>query len=52
MTGKAYMGEVLIQVWLKSIRQTSECTKRELKNFQGSRMLPQAHEKVCDENET
>ena len=22
------------------------------KNFQGSRLLPQAHEKVCDENET
>ena len=21
-------------------------------NFQGSRKLPQAHEKVCDENET
>ena len=30
--------------------QTSECTKRE--NFRGSRKLPQAHEKVCDENET
>ena len=22
------------------------------KNFRGSRKLPQAHEKVCDENET
>ena len=24
--------------------------KESLKNFQGSRKLPQAHEKVCDEN--
>ena len=32
------------------MRQTSKCTKREFeKNFQGSRELPQAHEKVCDE---
>ena len=23
-----------------------------IKNFRGSRKLPQAHEKVCDENET
>ena len=38
MTGRAYMREVLNQVWLKSIKkyvselrigQTSECTKRE-----------------------
>ena len=29
MTGRAYMGEVLIKVWVKSIAQTSECTKRE-----------------------
>ena len=51
-TGRAYMGEVLIQVW-GVIRQTSECTKREFeKYFQGSRELPQAHEKVCDENES
>ena len=29
-----------------------ECTKREFeKYFQGSHELPQAHEKVCDENE-
>ena len=27
--------------------KTSECTKE--KNFRGSRKLPQAHEKVCDE---
>ena len=25
---------------------------QEEKNFRGSRKLPQAHEKVCDENET
>ena len=31
----------------------SECIKTGLKkNFQGSRKLPQAHEKVCNENET
>ena len=30
----------------------NECTKREFeKNFRGSYKLPQAHEKVCDENE-
>ena len=34
MTGRAYMGEVLTQVWLKSVKKlasylTSECTKRE-----------------------
>ena len=49
MTGRAYIGEVLIQIWLKSVkkfRQTSECTKREFeKIFRGSRKLPQAHEK-------
>ena len=32
---------------MRVIRQTSECTKRE--NFRGSRKLPQAHKKVCDE---
>ena len=43
MTGRACMGEVLIQVWLKSVKKqvaTSECTKREFE------------EKVPDENET
>ena len=30
--------------------QTSECTKEKI--FRGSRKLPQAHEKVCDENES
>ena len=55
MTGRAYMGELLIQVWLKSIKKLvsylmkSECTKREFeKNFRGSRKLQQ---EVCDENE-
>ena len=33
--------------------QTNECTKREFeKNFWGSHKLPQALEKVCDENES
>ena len=51
MTGRAFMGEVLIQVWLKfikelvSIRQTSEWTERKLTG------LTQAHEKVCNEND-
>ena len=49
------MGEVLIKVWLRNkrvIAQTNECTKREFeKNFRGSHKLPQAHERVCDENE-
>ena len=50
------MGEVLTQVWLKSVRdecvlgEQSECIKREFeKYFWGSCKLPQAHEKVCDE---
>ena len=47
MTGRAYIGEVLIQVWLKSIvsNKQSECIKRE--NFQGSHKLLQAHEKCA-----
>ena len=28
-----------------------EVNAQKEKNFQGSRKLPQAHEKVCDENE-
>ena len=45
---------MLIQIWLKSMnsRQTSEYTKRELEKTSGVHAkLPQAHEKVCDENE-
>ena len=54
MTGRAYMGEVLTQVWLKS--EMSELFDKQVnaqkeENFRGSRKLPQAHEKVCDENE-
>ena len=41
------MGEVLNQVWLKSI--TNKCTKTEY--LLGSCKLPQAHKKDCDENE-
>ena len=53
MTDRAYMGEVLIQVWLKSINKQVNAQKENLKKyFRGSRMLPQAHEKVCDENES
>ena len=58
MTGRVYMGEVLIQIWLKS-KEMSELLdkqvnvqKESLKNLLGSGKLPQAHEKVCDENET
>ena len=54
MTGRAYMGEVLIKVWLKSISELLHkqvnAQKESLKNnFRGSHKLPQAHEKVCDE---
>ena len=57
MTGRAYMGEVLIKVWLKSISELLHkqvnAQKESLKNnFRGSHKLPQAHEKVCDENES
>ena len=46
-----YMGEVLIQVWLKSIdKQVNVCTKESLqKNFQGLHRLLQT--KFCDEND-
>ena len=52
------MGEVLIQVWLKS--EMSELLDKEVnaqkenlkKYFRDSSELPQAHEKVCNENET
>ena len=56
MTGRAYMGEVLNQVWLESIKKMSELLDKQVnaqkeKIFRGSYKLPQAHEKVCDENE-
>ena len=44
MTSRAYIGEVLIQIWLKSmknIRQTSECIKREFEKTSG------VHESSC-----
>ena len=58
MTGRACMGEVLTQVWLKSIMKCrnelfdKHVNAQKEKNFWGSRKLPQAHKKVCDENET
>ena len=51
MTGRAYIGEVLTQVWLKSVRtEMSELFDKHVnvqkeKSFRGSRKLPQAHEK-------
>ena len=42
------MGEVLTQVWLKSIRKRVNAQKESLKKVLG---FMQAHEKVCDENE-
>ena len=49
------MREVLTQVWLKSINLLDNhvnAQKESLKKyFQGSHKLPQAHEKMCDENE-
>ena len=51
MTSRAYMGEVLNQVWLKSIKKImSELLDKQVntqkeKIFWGSRKLPQAHEK-------
>ena len=58
MTGRAYTGEVLIQVWLKSIDKTSECTKRKFEKILAGFMqlymtqVPASHEKVCHENKT
>ena len=53
MTGRAYMGEVLTQVWLKSIKKwvsylTKKWTHKKRiwkKFFRGSRKLLQAHDK-------
>ena len=49
MTGRIYMGEVLNQVWLKSI-EISELLDKQVnaqkeKIFWGSCKLPKAHEK-------
>ena len=56
MTGRAYMGEVLNQVWLKSIKMSELLDKQvnaqKEKIFRGSRKLLQAHKKVCNENES
>ena len=60
MTGKAYIRRRSADTSLAEIHQEmselldkSECTTREFeKYFWGSCKLPQAHEKVCDENET
>ena len=49
MTGRVYLGEVLNQVWLKSIELLDKPVNAQKENFQGLRKLPQAHEKVCDE---
>ena len=55
LSDRACMGEVLTQVWLKSVKKwVSYLTKtwmhkKSWKHFQGSRKLPQAHKKVCDE---
>ena len=42
------MGEVLIQVWLKSIELLDkQVNAQKEKSFQGSGKLPQAHEKCA-----
>ena len=52
MTGRACMGEVLTQVWLKSVKkqvsyltQTSECTKRQ--KLPGLMPTPPSQRKKC-----
>ena len=58
MTGKAYTGEVLIQVWQKCVKKRmsyvfdKQVNGQKEKNFRGSCKLPQADEKVCNENAT
>ena len=54
MTGRAYMGEMLIQIWLESMIRKLVDKQVNVQNeslFRGSRRLPYAHKKVCDENE-
>ena len=55
MTGRAYIGEVLMRIWLKSMSELLDkqvnAQKEGLKNFQGSRKLLQAHKKACNDNE-
>ena len=59
MTGRAYMGKVLNQVWLKYTKKlinlTSELLDKQV-NAQKESLIknywfPQAQEKVCNENE-
>ena len=48
MTGRAYMGEVLIQVWLRTselLDKQVNAQKESLKSFWGSHKLQQAHKK-------
>ena len=56
MTGRAYIGEMLIQIWLKSMHgEMSELVDKQVNVQKESlKKLPgftRAHEKVCDENE-
>ena len=43
------MGEVLLQVWLKSIDKQRECIKREFEKT--SRVHASFRKPMCDENE-
>ena len=54
MTGRAYMGEVLNQEIHQEMSELldKQVNAQKEKIFWGSCKLPQAHEKVCDENET
>ena len=48
------MGEVLTQVWLRNMKELfdKEVNAQKEENFRDLRKLPQAHNKVCNENET
>ena len=50
MTGKGWMGKVLNQEMSELLDKQVNAQKRKI--FRGLRKLPQAHEKVCDENES
>ena len=52
MTGRAYMVEVLIQEMNELFNKQVNAQKESLKNYRSSRRLPQAHGKLCDENES
>ena len=52
MIGKAYIGKVVTQVWLKSIKLFDKKVNAQNESLKKLPGFAQAHKKICDENET